>query len=126
MVEVMWGKTKQAKIAFTICKYKDEVLCDIVLMYASHLLLGQPWEFDRKDNHGGFSNKYSFIIERKLIALLPIIPQQVHECNAQMKNETQKKLNLSDELQNSCESEKENSESKEKGKAKNKQMSEEL
>jgi len=33
---------KQAMISFSVCKYKDEVLCDVVPMYATHLLLGRP------------------------------------------------------------------------------------
>ena len=33
---------KQLLISFSIGKYEDEVLCDIVLMQARHLLLGRP------------------------------------------------------------------------------------
>ncbi|XP_016724219.1 uncharacterized protein [Gossypium hirsutum] len=33
--------TKQVLVSFAIGKYKDEVLCDVVLMVASHLLLGK-------------------------------------------------------------------------------------
>ena len=33
---------KQVLIYFCIGKYKDEVLCDVVLMQAGHLLLGRP------------------------------------------------------------------------------------
>ncbi|KAL4387743.1 hypothetical protein GQ457_09G020840 [Hibiscus cannabinus] len=32
--------TKQARISFSIGKYKDEILCDVVPMHAGHLLLG--------------------------------------------------------------------------------------
>ena len=34
--------TKQVLIAFSIGKYYDEILCDVVPMHASHLLLGRP------------------------------------------------------------------------------------
>jgi len=34
---------KQVLISFSIGKYKDEVLCDIVPMQAGHILLGRPW-----------------------------------------------------------------------------------
>jgi len=34
---------KQVNIAFSIGKYVDEVVCDVVPMEASHLLLGRPW-----------------------------------------------------------------------------------
>uniref|UniRef100_A0A2N9IQ73 Retrotransposon gag domain-containing protein n=1 Tax=Fagus sylvatica TaxID=28930 RepID=A0A2N9IQ73_FAGSY len=38
-------------------KYKDEVLCDVVPMHAGHILLGRPWQFDRKVTHDGFKNR---------------------------------------------------------------------
>ena len=34
--------TRQALISFSIGRYKDEILCDVVLMHASHILLGRP------------------------------------------------------------------------------------
>ena len=33
---------KQVLISFSIGKYKDEVLCDVVPMVATHILLGRP------------------------------------------------------------------------------------
>ena len=39
---------KQVLVSFSIGKYEDEVLCDVVPMQAGHLLLGRPWKFDRK------------------------------------------------------------------------------
>uniref|UniRef100_A0A2N9GKK8 Reverse transcriptase n=1 Tax=Fagus sylvatica TaxID=28930 RepID=A0A2N9GKK8_FAGSY len=38
-------------------KYKDEVLCDVALMHAGHILLGRPWQFDRKVTHDGHKNR---------------------------------------------------------------------
>ena len=52
--------TRQVVIAFTIGKYADEVLCDVVPMQAGHLLLGRPWQYDRRVTHDGFKNRYSF------------------------------------------------------------------
>jgi hypothetical protein len=40
--------TKQVVVPFSIGKYVDEVLCDVVPMQASHILLGRPWQYDRK------------------------------------------------------------------------------
>ena len=34
---------KQVEIQFSIGKYKDKILCDVVPMEASHMLLGRPW-----------------------------------------------------------------------------------
>ena len=44
---------KQAKVKFTIGKYEDVVLCDIVPMIAGHILLGRPWQFDKDATHFG-------------------------------------------------------------------------
>ena len=40
---------KQVEIKFSIENYKDKVLCDIVPMEACHILLGRPWQFDKKN-----------------------------------------------------------------------------
>ncbi|RDX95789.1 hypothetical protein CR513_21641, partial [Mucuna pruriens] len=45
------------KVSFTIGKYEDKVLCDVVPMEATHLLLGRPWQYDRKVIHDGVTNK---------------------------------------------------------------------
>ena len=48
-------------VEFSIGKnYKDAVVCDIVPMDACHLLLGRPWQYDRKTKHDGFKNNYFF------------------------------------------------------------------
>ena len=50
--------TKQVRVPFTIGRYHDEVNCDVVPMQASHLLLGRPWQWDRRVNHDGYLNRY--------------------------------------------------------------------
>ena len=40
---------KQVLITFSLGKYKDEVLCDVVSMEATHILLERPWQYDRKN-----------------------------------------------------------------------------
>ena len=71
--------TKQVLVPFRIGKYEDEVLCDVVPMQAGHLLLGRPWQFDRRVHHDGFTNKYSFIHNQRRITLVPMTPKQVYE-----------------------------------------------
>ena len=34
---------KQVLMLFLVGKYHDKVICDVVPMYASHILLGKPW-----------------------------------------------------------------------------------
>jgi hypothetical protein len=36
---------KQVVVPFFIGKYGDEVVCDVVLMQASHILLGRPCRY---------------------------------------------------------------------------------
>ncbi|KAI4320605.1 hypothetical protein MLD38_034066 [Melastoma candidum] len=71
--------TKQVMISFSIGKYHDEVLCDVVPMEASHLLLGRPWQFDRKTTHDGYLNRYSFKKDGRSVTLAPLPPHQVFE-----------------------------------------------
>ncbi|RDY12816.1 hypothetical protein CR513_02334, partial [Mucuna pruriens] len=44
-------------VSFAIGKYKDELLCDMIPMEAMHILLGYPWQFDRKDFQDVFPNE---------------------------------------------------------------------
>ncbi|KAJ7002777.1 hypothetical protein NC653_008093 [Populus alba x Populus x berolinensis] len=69
--------TKQVLIVFAIGKYSDEILCDVVPMHASHLLLGRPWQFDRKAVHDGFRNRFTMVKDGKTITLVPLSPKQV-------------------------------------------------
>ena len=70
---------KQVLVSFSIGRYKDEVLCDIVPMHAGYILLGRPWQFDRKVNHDRFKNRHSFVKDNKTITLVPLTPRQVYE-----------------------------------------------
>ncbi|KAL4290001.1 hypothetical protein GQ457_14G015270 [Hibiscus cannabinus] len=77
--------TKQVLIPFSIGSYKDEVLCDVVPMHATHMLLGRPWQFDRKVMHDGYSNRYSFTYDGKKHTLAPLSQQQVHDGQIHLK-----------------------------------------
>jgi hypothetical protein len=72
-------------ISFSIGKYKDEVLCDVMPMHATHLLLGRPWQFDRKSNHDGFKNRYSLEKDGRIYTLAPLSLKQVYEDQIQLK-----------------------------------------
>ncbi|RDX80875.1 hypothetical protein CR513_38509, partial [Mucuna pruriens] len=52
---------RQVEVSLTIGKYEDKVLCDVVPMKATHLLLGRPWQYDRKVIHDGVTNKFTFV-----------------------------------------------------------------
>uniref|UniRef100_A0A2N9I6V5 RNA-directed DNA polymerase n=1 Tax=Fagus sylvatica TaxID=28930 RepID=A0A2N9I6V5_FAGSY len=49
--------TRQVLVALSIGKYEDEVLCYVVPMHACHLLLGRPWQYDKRVTHDGFTNR---------------------------------------------------------------------
>ena len=69
--------TKQAKIAFSVKNYHDEILCDVVPMQASHILLGRPWLYDRHVMYDGYTNAYSLVMNGKSITLKPLSPKDV-------------------------------------------------
>ncbi|RDX93950.1 hypothetical protein CR513_23724, partial [Mucuna pruriens] len=68
---------KQVLVSFAIGNYKDEVLCDVVPMKAGHILLGHPWQFNRKVKIAltPLSLKQMFKMSfrlRSLVACLPL------------------------------------------------------
>ena len=70
--------TKQVLVSFSIGKYKDEVLCDVAPMHAGHLLLGHPWQFDRKVTHDGHKNRYTLAMNNCIIVLTPLKPTEAY------------------------------------------------
>ena len=78
---------KQVLASFSIGKYHDEVFCDVVPMYASHILLGRPWQFDMRVNHESSKNHFSFMKDNKLITLITLTPKQVYEDQVRLKQE---------------------------------------
>ncbi|KAI5657882.1 hypothetical protein M9H77_26675 [Catharanthus roseus] len=52
---------RQVVVPIEMGAYKDEILCDVEPMQACHLLLGRPWQFDRKSLHNGEKNTCSFV-----------------------------------------------------------------
>ena len=63
-------------VSFSIGKYHDEVLYDVVPMYDSRILLGRPWQFDRRANHDGFKNRLNFMKDNKLLTCVPLTPKK--------------------------------------------------
>ncbi|KAJ0589753.1 putative nucleotidyltransferase, Ribonuclease H [Helianthus annuus] len=60
-------------VKFSIgAQYSDEVWCEVIPMDACHVLLGRPWQYDRKTKHDGFKNTYSFKKDGINIVLTPL------------------------------------------------------
>ena len=70
---------RQTLISLSIGKYCDEVLCDVVPMHAGDILLGRPWQFDRKTLHDGYLNRYTFTKDGRKTILTPLSSKEVYE-----------------------------------------------
>ncbi|RDX94553.1 hypothetical protein CR513_23048, partial [Mucuna pruriens] len=51
-------------LAITLGSYKDDILCDMVPMEATHFLLGRPLQYDRKVTHDGVSNNFNDMLKK--------------------------------------------------------------
>ncbi|XP_057248316.1 uncharacterized protein LOC130590268 [Beta vulgaris subsp. vulgaris] len=68
--------TSRVLLSFSIGRtYEEELWCDVIPMDACHVLLGRPWMFDRRVNHDGYKNTYSFTKDHKRITLTPLTPK---------------------------------------------------
>ncbi|KAK9705281.1 hypothetical protein RND81_07G044700 [Saponaria officinalis] len=67
---------KQALISLQLGPYEDEILCDVIPMNACHILLGRPWQYDRKVEHDGRSNIYVVSKGKAKYRLKPLSPTQ--------------------------------------------------
>ncbi|XP_010519187.1 PREDICTED: uncharacterized protein LOC104798707 [Tarenaya hassleriana] len=83
--------SERVKIPFSIGRYHDEVMCDVVPIQAGHRLLGRPWQFDREVTHDGRANQYSLVHNKKKVVLAPLSPSQVHEMQLRLAKETEPK-----------------------------------
>jgi hypothetical protein len=93
---------RQVMISF-LGKYKDEVLCDIVPMHATHLLLGRPWQFDRKAKHDGFKNMYSLETDGRIYTLVSLSSKQVYEDQLQLKKGYEEEQHVSAKMEKQVE-----------------------
>jgi len=59
-------------------------------MEAIHVLLGRPWQYDRKILHDGHTNKNSFNFQGHKIMLKPLFPKDVNEDKKKRENEKDK------------------------------------
>ncbi|RDX95948.1 hypothetical protein CR513_21457, partial [Mucuna pruriens] len=70
---------RQVEVSFTIGKYEDKVLCNLVPMEATHLLLGRPWQYDRKVIHDGVTNRLTFVHMGRKVVLKPLSLKAIQE-----------------------------------------------
>ncbi|XP_024015861.1 uncharacterized protein LOC112089116 [Eutrema salsugineum] len=70
--------TKQVSVPLSIGRYEDQVVCDVLPMEVGHILLGRPWQFDKKAIHAGFTIKHTFEHHGRNITLAPLSPRDVY------------------------------------------------
>ena len=69
--------TRRALISFSVGdSYNDQIHCDVAPMDACHMLLGRPWIFDRRIQHDGYLNTYSFRFQNRNFTLQPSLPEK--------------------------------------------------
>ncbi|XP_048630520.1 uncharacterized protein LOC106373165 [Brassica napus] len=81
---------EQVTVPITIGRYEDVVVCNVLPMDACHILLGRPWQFDKRAVHDGFTNRHSFDHKGKKITLVPLTPLEVHQDQIQLKRNRDK------------------------------------
>ncbi|KAG7527890.1 Reverse transcriptase domain, partial [Arabidopsis thaliana x Arabidopsis arenosa] len=74
----------QVVVPLAIGSYEDRILCDVLPMDAGHILLGRPWQSDRRVIHDGFTNRYSFMFKGKKTTLIPLTPQEANKVKQAM------------------------------------------
>ncbi|XP_061993791.1 uncharacterized protein LOC133711705 [Rosa rugosa] len=61
---------------YSVGPYKDDIICDVIDMDASHILLGRPWQYDVRVGFDGYKNIYSFVWDKNKIVLKPTSPRE--------------------------------------------------
>jgi hypothetical protein len=82
------------KIHFKIGDYKDTVDCEVVPMSVCHLLLGRPWQFDRRVFHDVWKKCNKLKWNDKAMVLHPLTPTQIVHADKKklpVKNENERK-----------------------------------
>lgn len=67
---------KQCLVNLTLGTYTNEILFDVRKMDACHLLLGRPWQYDRRTTHDGYTNTYALTHIGKRKELIPLPPHR--------------------------------------------------
>lgn len=83
-------------ICFSIGKYVDEILFDVVPMEASRILLERHWQYDKVVVHSGVTTKFSFVHKGQKVTLTPLSPSEICEDQIKMRVKREQEKNKSD------------------------------
>lgn len=108
-------ESNQVEISFSVGKYVDTVLCNVMPMETCHLLLGKPWHQVKRPEHDGVTNKLYFYHGGRLRTLVPLSPSKAYEDQKQLKEKIEKErkeneLREQEERKKELEKEKESNE----------------
>lgn len=78
---------KQVRVPFLNGKYEDERFCDEAPKYACHILLHQPWKFDRRVSYYAYKNCYYFVMKYRNVVLAPLKFLQAYEDKIRIEKE---------------------------------------
>ncbi|RDY14775.1 hypothetical protein CR513_00108, partial [Mucuna pruriens] len=81
---------KQMSLAITLGKY-NEIMCNMMLVEAIHILLGRPRQFDQEVTYDEITNKFSFVHMGHKVTLNPLSPREVCEDQIKIKQKETKK-----------------------------------
>ncbi|KAF1854785.1 hypothetical protein Lal_00003825 [Lupinus albus] len=84
---------KQVGIPFSIGKYEDLVLCDVAHMGTCQIILGRPWQYDKRTLHDCFSNKITFLHLNRKVVLSSLSPEQVKEDQRRLREKLEEERN---------------------------------
>ena len=62
-------------------------------MQASHVLLGRPWQYDRKVTHDGYRNIYKFVMNNRTVKLASLSPLEASLDRAKLVEEFKRRSN---------------------------------
>ena len=113
--------TKQVLVSFSIGKYNDEVLCDVVPMHVGHILLRCPWQIDGKVTHNDYKNRYTLVLNNHTIVLAHLRPVEAYADQIRIVRERKlREEQLSIQTKERKEKKNESEQKKEKNKKQNK------
>ena len=68
---------KQAQVTFAIGDYINTLTCDVAPMDCAQVLLGKPWQYDRRVIYDGYQNIYRIRKDGQEYLLLPMTSVEV-------------------------------------------------
>ena len=92
----------QPLISFTLRKYKNKVICDVLPMLPGDILLDRPWQFNRRVMYDSYLNRYSFVKHGRKITLIPFRSANVFANRLKLeekKKELKEKRELSEKIE---------------------------